>query len=371
MKPLNVKTIIALLAASIMVLASHAMADTKKGDAKDTSWQFHTIVDAAFVKANLGVPMPENVMLIDSRPYKGKYIKGHIPGAVSIPDTEFDKKADMLPKDKDALLIYYCQGVKCKLSHKSAKKAEKLGYTNVKVYSKGYPDWIAQKGNYGSVSAEYVAEKIAKNQTMIVDSRPLETKYTKGHLPSAISIPFTKWDKLQGKLPRDTNVPLVFYCGGLKCKLSHKSATRALEMGYTNVTVFAKGYPEWKKMFGASGETIAVKAGEEEGSIDLQRFKDILAKNPETITLIDVRDADEFAQGHFKTAMNIPVETLEAKIKTLSDAKPVVYVCSTGARSGEAFYMTLDVRPQLKDVYYVEAEIEYNADGTYKIKKTE
>ncbi len=76
------------------------------GTADDTSWMFHDIVDASFVASHLAVPMPENVLLIDSRPYRGKYVKGHIPGAISIPFTEFDKKTGLLPEDKNVLLIF-------------------------------------------------------------------------------------------------------------------------------------------------------------------------------------------------------------------------------------------------------------------------
>lgn len=335
---------------------------------EDTSWMFHDIVDAAFVKAHLAVPMPENVMIIDARPYKGKFIKGHIPGAVNIPFSEFDKKTDLLPKDKTSLLIYYCEGIKCKLSHKSAKKAEQLGYKNVKVYAKGYPEWVSLKGNYAAISAEHVAGLINENTAVIVDARPLKTKFVKGHIPTAISIPFSQFDTLKGKLPRDLNTPIVFYCGGLKCRLSHKSAALAIAMGYTHVSVFAEGYPAWKKQYGTAKDTMQVKAGEVEGSIELDRFKSILADSPESILLIDVRDADEYAKGSFKTAINIPVEELEDKIKDLADDKPIVFVCSTGARSGEAFYMTRDVRETLKDVYYVEAEIDFKGDGAFEIK---
>ena len=82
------------------------------------------------------------------------------------------------------------------MSHKAAWKAEKLGYTNVKVYTDGYPDWIKQKGNYGSVSVEFVAAQIAGNKTMIIDSRPQKTKFDKGHLPTAINIPFSQFKDL-------------------------------------------------------------------------------------------------------------------------------------------------------------------------------
>ena len=76
----------------------------------DTSWMYHSLVDTAFVQPYATVPQPEGVMIVDSRPYKPKYVNGHIPTAVSIPDSQFDKMTDQLPKDKNALLIFYCGG---------------------------------------------------------------------------------------------------------------------------------------------------------------------------------------------------------------------------------------------------------------------
>lgn len=49
-------------------------------------------------------------VLVDSRPGP-RYLEGHIPGAISIFDGEFDKNLDKLPKQKDTLLIFYCGGV--------------------------------------------------------------------------------------------------------------------------------------------------------------------------------------------------------------------------------------------------------------------
>ena len=47
--------------------------------------------------------------LIDSRP-PIRYNEGHIPTAVSLPFPAMPKKMDMLPKDKNALVIFYCEG---------------------------------------------------------------------------------------------------------------------------------------------------------------------------------------------------------------------------------------------------------------------
>ena len=55
-------------------------------------------------------PEKGNFVRIDSRP-ASRYLEGHIPGAISIPDPEFDKHVDKLPKDMNKLLIFYCAGV--------------------------------------------------------------------------------------------------------------------------------------------------------------------------------------------------------------------------------------------------------------------
>ena len=89
-----------------------------------------------------------------------------------------------------------------------------MGYTNVKVFSAGYPAWIKAKGSYAGVDTAYVAKQIEGNQSVVIDSRPKRAKYDKAHIPTAISIPDSKFDLLMGKLPRDPNTVLIFYCGG-------------------------------------------------------------------------------------------------------------------------------------------------------------
>ena len=231
-------------------------------------------------------------------------------------------------------------------------------------------------GNYPSVSVEWVKKELGKNAGMVlIDSRPKRKKYDKGHIPGAISIPDSQFAKMTDQLPQDKSQTLVFYCGGFKCRLSHKSAKKAIDLGFTNVKVYAAGYPAWKAAYGA-GETgsakmaaTKIKAGAEEGSIDTPTFIKMVSENPDSMMLIDVRDADEFAGGHFKTAVNIPVDQLEDQIKTLPADKPIVFVCGTGARSGESFYMVQDVRPELKNVYDLEGYLTFKKDGSFEITK--
>jgi 3-mercaptopyruvate sulfurtransferase SseA len=94
----------------VLAFAFGCAGTQKTAEPAKADWQFHDIVDVAFVQPYATVPQPEGVMIIDSRPYKPKYANGHIPGAISIPDSQFDKMTDKLPEDKNALLIFYCGG---------------------------------------------------------------------------------------------------------------------------------------------------------------------------------------------------------------------------------------------------------------------
>ena len=90
--------------------ASTTLASDTAKSGESADWKFHDIVDVAFVQQYAKLPQTEGVMIIDSRPYKPKYAKGHIPTAISIPHSQFDKMTDKLPADKNALLIFYCGG---------------------------------------------------------------------------------------------------------------------------------------------------------------------------------------------------------------------------------------------------------------------
>ena len=348
------------LAFAVVALAAPAMAQEEANFKK-----FHSIVDYKFVAKYAKMPQPKGVMIIDSRPYKPKYVEGYIPTAVSIPTSQFDKMTDKLPKDKGELLIFYCGGLACPLSHKAAFAAEAMGYTNVKVYAAGFPDW-KKNAPYYSIGLETVSGHIAAGDNyMLVDARPYK-KFLDGAIPSAIGIPEKDFAAKRGLLPVDKqNTTLIYYCGGYACALSHKSAVMARSLGYKNVVVAEAGYPGWKEMYGAA-ET-AVVAGEAEGAVDTEWFLKTLKDNPGSILLIDVRDPEEYAAGHFPSAINMPVDMVEKQAKEIPTDKPIVFSCASGARAGEAFYLFKDLRPEVKDVFYLEATNKFGGDNSYEV----
>jgi rhodanese-related sulfurtransferase len=338
---------------------------------------YKNLTNFDFVRQNVDIPLKKGVVLIDSRPAARQYDPGHITGAINIPDSQFEKLVDKLPADKATLLIFYCGGLECMLSHNSAVKAEKLGYTNVKVYAEGMPDWKV-KGGLVSVSAAYI-KKLAddKSAYTLVDARPKRVA-EKGMIPTAINISDTEFDKQVDKLPADKASLLIYYCGGLECVLSDKSAEKARKLGYTNVVTYPPGYPEWEKLHGAPvAATSAVTAttsstsagtslvaGKEKGTVTVASFEKVWKEAPVGVMLVDVRDPKEFAAGTIKGAVNIPMNELEKKLGSFPTDKPVVFVCGTGARSGEA-YDTVKMLASGVRASFIDAEVKFTADGTY------
>lgn len=52
--------------------------------------------------------------------------------------------------------------------------------------------------------------------------------------------------------------------------------------------------------------------------------------------IIDVREPEEFVQGHVKGAKNIPLGDIEKRMKEIKKDKPVLLVCRSGRRSAIA-----------------------------------
>lgn len=64
----------------------------------------------------------------------------------------------------------------------------------------------------------------------------------------------------------------------------------------------------------------------------------VVLMNRKSALVLDVREADEFAQGHLQGARNIPLSQLDARSKELEKFrdKPVLIVCQRGSRASKA-----------------------------------
>ena len=80
-------------------------------------------------------------------------------------------------------------------------------------------------------------------------------------------------------------------------------------------------------------------------SISCDEMKEMLNENKNAI-LIDVREEDEYNEGHLKDAVNIPYERITQTLETYGtidfDTSIVVY-CASGVRSEKAYNSLKDV----------------------------
>jgi len=78
----------------------------------------------------------------------------------------------------------------------------------------------------------------------------------------------------------------------------------------------------------------------------------------------DVRDPEEVeADGTYEKAVVMAVDEVEDQIDELPSDKPIIFFCSTGARSGEAYDLVRMKREDL-EVYFLDANVEFHKDGS-------
>lgn len=79
----------------------------------------------------------KDYIILDVRE-QDEFDEGHIPGAILIPYTEIENKAEEVLPDKDKLILVYCRsGRRSKIA---AESLARLGYTNIKEFG-GIIDW--------------------------------------------------------------------------------------------------------------------------------------------------------------------------------------------------------------------------------------
>ena len=84
----------------------------------------------------------KTAVFLDARPVKD-FVKGHIKGARNLPYKDVDRFFSYVLEDisPDKLIITYCDGETCELSHELALFLKDMGFNNVKVLVNGLTVW--------------------------------------------------------------------------------------------------------------------------------------------------------------------------------------------------------------------------------------
>lgn len=91
-------------------------------------------------------------IFIDAR-RQDQFAEGHIPGSLNIYAYEFaDNIHQVAPLPKEKLIVVYCDGGACELSHDLADELTQFGFSKVVIYSGGWEEW--SKTDYPKATGE-------------------------------------------------------------------------------------------------------------------------------------------------------------------------------------------------------------------------
>lgn len=193
---------------------------------------------------------------------------------------------------------------------------------NAKINKEGYEslDDVLTQGLTKLSVAEF--KKLANDETIILDTRHAET-FSLGFVPGSISIGlegrFAEW--AGSLLPFDKPIILVTETGREK-----ETIIRLARVGFDKIKgCLDGGFEAWKK----SGEEVDM-------IIDIEA-DELMMDIPfdENLVVIDVRKPVEFADGHLKDAVNIPlIELIDPLSMGNIREEDNLYVhCAAGYRS--------------------------------------
>lgn len=315
-------------------------------------------------------------VLIDVREV-GEFAEGAIPNAINIPLRTIAASLDQIPSDQP--VIVYCQsGFRAALA---TGALHAMGYENVRSFPASYAGWSAAQGEDGDVPEEvtdaveapadlvgmvdtYLSEipdgfmavgqldafkeMIENANPVLIDVREV-SEYEAGHIEGAVNIPIRTLAQNLDKVP--TDMPVMVYCAS-----GHRAglATTALRLlGYDNVRAYPPGWRGWsaaeEPVSTEPVEAMTYEIPEINGEM-LAAVDEFLSNIPEGFfalgtvekmngamdagaVLIDVREENEYADGHIPGALDIPIRTLAQNLEQVPTDQPVVVYCQSGFRA--------------------------------------
>lgn len=193
---------------------------------------------------------------------------------------------------------------------------------NARINKEGYEslDKVLES-SMKALTIEEVKEAMKKD-TIILDTRPA-SEFIHGFIPGSIFIGlegrFAEW--AGSLLPFDQKMILV-----TEKNKEKEAIVRLARVGFNNVIGYVEGgYDAWKK----SGETIdmIIEVEADELAMDIPF--------DENLVVLDVRKPAEFAEGHVKDALNIPLEEMTdlVNVSSFEETQNIYVHCQGGYRS--------------------------------------
>jgi rhodanese-related sulfurtransferase len=257
------------------------------------------------------------------------------------------------------------------MSPNSAGKAEKLGYTNVKVYHEGLPEW--SKNSYSILVPQFLKEAFIDKEipTVLLDVRRAK-EAGKGFIKGAVSLPAADVEKALAKFPAKELKPPVIIYSDKSGDDAVKTAKALVKAGYKNTKIVTGGYAAWLEAkfpveTGNLNTVIAYAPKPRPGEISFADFTRIAKTTAPDVLILDVRNQDEGNSGMIKGAKLVPDEELLARLAELPKDKLIIAHCATGIRAEMAYHK---LKEKGYNVKFLNAKVEIDKEGNFKLEKS-
>ena len=193
---------------------------------------------------------------------------------------------------------------------------------NARINKEGY-DSLEDVKKRGLTPLSIPVFKQKSDQDLIIVDTRTATEFSKGFVPRSVFIGlegrFAEW--AGSLLPFHQRIVLVTDPGR-----EEETIVRLARVGFDNVEGYLEGgFEAWKK----AGETIdiLIQVDAEELAMDIPYDDNLI--------VLDVRNENEFAEGHIKDALNLPLSfmTDPAHIARLDENQNIYVHCGGGYRS--------------------------------------
>ncbi|GAU78271.1 rhodanese-like domain-containing protein [Fusibacter sp. 3D3] len=352
-----------------------AVADSKYKNYKISEDGLKEMVDAS----------DDSIYILSIRSAKD-YAIGHIAGASNIPfGKDMASSFSSLPKDK-TIVVYCYTG---QTAGQTTAALRLMGYDAVSLNAgmgmaanapagwanKGFPvesDAISKveelyanmpDHSYKIAQDEFVSKVVAEETATIIDIRSADD-YAKGHIKGAINLPWgTAISENLVNIPSDKPVFVYCYTG----QTAGQAVTtlnvagfdaRSVNLGWnlgiskvdgidavtaTDVTPVGSAVTEISAPIQAAltayyeGMAALSETPYKNYKVSEDDLKAMVDADDESIYILSIRKADDFALGHIKGAMNIPFgKTMISEFTNLPKDKTIVVYCYTGQTAGQA-----------------------------------
>ena len=154
---------------------------------------------------------------------------------------------------------------------------------------------------------------------VVLDVRPVDA-FAAGHVPGAINVPLAGGSfGTKAAFVFDPDEPVALHASS--SEEAHEAARRLWAVG----------------LFRIAGYLVAPEAREQLATLDVAELKRLLARDRDSVQLVDVREPGERDDGYIPGSRSIPYRLLrKAGAAALDATSPVITICESGQRAAIA-----------------------------------